>query len=97
MTAVRPPELPASLKEIEETYDAEVRFRPTVPPASWLITGLLIAMSLYHYYTAGFGTPATYWHTAIHLSFVLSLIFLVFGRRRTAAGAAAGSGRAAFR
>jgi len=92
MTAVRPPEQPASLKEIEETYDAEVRFRPTAPPASWLITGLLIAMSLYHYYTAGFGTPATYWHTAIHLSFVLSLIFLVFGRRRTAAGAAARGG-----
>ena len=92
MTAVRPPAQPASLEEIEEEYDSDVRFRPTVAPASWLVTGLLIAMSLYHYYTAGFGTPATYWHTAIHLSFVLSLIFLVFGLRRTAREAVVRSG-----
>jgi len=97
MTDARPadtqPTLTASeLEAIEQTYDAEVRFRPSVPPASWLITGLLIAMSIYHYYTAGFGTPATYWHTAIHLSFVLSLIFLVFGLRRTPPGAQVQSG-----
>ena len=46
---------PQALQQLEEKFDPEMRFRPTVPPASWLVAGLLIALSCFHYYTAGFG------------------------------------------
>ncbi|MDA0997269.1 MAG: TRAP transporter permease [Proteobacteria bacterium] len=64
---------------LEREYDPEMHFRSSVPPAGWIVTGLLIVLSLYHYYTAGFGILAEHWHKSIHLSFVLGLVFLVFG------------------
>jgi TRAP transporter 4TM/12TM fusion protein len=66
------------LQELEEKFDPEMRFRPTVPPATWLVMVLLIALSLFHYYTAGFGLMRETTHRGIHLAFVLGLIFLVF-------------------
>lgn len=69
------------LRELEERYDPELRFRKARPPANYLIGTILVAMSVYHYYTGGFGTPATHWHSAIHLSFVLVIAFLVYGGR----------------
>jgi len=39
---------------------------------------LLIALSLFHYYTAGFGLLRETTHRGIHMAFVLGLIFLVF-------------------
>jgi len=44
-----------SLQELEEKFDPEMRFRPTVPPATVIVKVLLITLSLFHYYTAGFG------------------------------------------
>ena len=35
-------------------------------------------LSLFHYYTAGFGLLPEMTHRGIHLSFVLGLVFLVF-------------------
>jgi len=66
------------LQELEEKFDPEMRFRPTVPPATWLVMVLLIALSLFHYYTAGFGLLRETTHRGVHLAFVLGLIFLVF-------------------
>ena len=74
------------LQQLEETFDPEMRFRPTVPPASWLVAGLLIALSCFHYYTAGFGLLRETTHRGVHLAFVLGLIFLVFGFRRPKTG-----------
>lgn len=70
------------LQELEEKFDPEMRFRPTVHPATWLVMALLIALSLFHYYTAGFGLMRETTHRGIHLAFVLGLIFLVFPRTR---------------
>lgn len=70
------------LQELEEKFDPEMRFRPTVPPATWLVTVLLIALSLFHYYTAGFGLLRETTHRGVHLAFVLGLIFLVFPASR---------------
>ncbi|NNU43527.1 TRAP transporter permease [Ramlibacter montanisoli] len=70
------------LQELEEKFDPEIRFRPTVPPATWLVMGLLIALSLFHYYTAGFGLLRETTHRGVHMAFVLGLIFLVFPRSR---------------
>src|SRR5437868_296458 len=68
----------SKLQELEEKFDPEMRFRQTVPPASALVKWLLIALSCFHYYTAGFGLLRETTHRGVHLAFVLGLIFLVF-------------------
>ena len=68
----------AKARELEERFDSEIRFRPLAPLAGWLVGGLLVVLSLFHYYTAGFGLLSEMMHRGIHLSFVLGLVFLVF-------------------
>ena len=68
----------AKVQELEQKFDPEMRFRPTLPPASHLVKWLLIVLSCFHYYTAGFGLLRETTHRGIHLAFVLGLIFLVF-------------------
>ncbi|MDF2999680.1 MAG: transporter, fusion protein, partial [Xanthobacteraceae bacterium] len=72
----------ARARELEEHYDPEIRFRPLAPGAGYLVGGLLVVLSLFHYYTAGFGLLQETMHRGIHLSFVLGLIFLVFPASR---------------
>ena len=67
------------LQELEEQFDPEMRFRPTAPPATVIVKWLLIVLSCFHYYTAGFGLLQEITHRGVHLAFVLGLIFLVFG------------------
>ena len=69
------------LQELEEKLDAEMRFRPLLPRAGWAVAALLFALSLFHYYTAGFGLLPETTHRGVHLAFVLGLIFLVFAAR----------------
>ncbi len=70
------------LQELEQKYDPEMRFRPLTAWAATLVGALLIALSLFHYYTAGFGLLQEITHRGVHLAFVLGLIFLVFPHRR---------------
>ena len=72
------------LQQLEEKFDPEMRFRPTVPPAVAIVKWLLIALSCFHYYTAGFGLLRETTHRGVHLAFVLGLIFLVFAAHRKA-------------
>ena len=65
-------------RELEERFDPEVRFRPLARPASWIVAGLLFCLSMFHYYTAGFGLLREVVHRGVHMAFVLALIFLVF-------------------
>jgi TRAP-type uncharacterized transport system fused permease subunit len=65
-------------RSLEEQFDPEMRFRPLRPGTAWLVAGLLFALSMFHYYTAGFGLLRETTHRGIHLAFVLGLIFLVF-------------------
>jgi TRAP transporter 4TM/12TM fusion protein len=65
-------------RALEEKFDSEIRFRPLTPTAGWLVGFLLVALSLFHYYTAGFGLLQEMLHRGIHLSMVLALVFLVF-------------------
>src|SRR5215218_7479033 len=69
---------PSALAQLEEKFDPEMRFRPTVPPATYVVKWLLIALSCFHYYTAGFGLLRETTHRGVHMAFVLGLIFLVF-------------------
>ena len=68
----------AKVQELEQKFDPEMRFRPTFPPAAQLVKWLLIVLSCFHYYTAGFGLLRETTHRGVHLAFVLGLIFLVF-------------------
>ncbi len=70
------------IKKLEEKYDPEMQMRPMVAPATWVVGGMLAILSCFHYYTAGFGLLRETTHRGIHLAFVLSLIFLVYGFRK---------------
>ncbi len=69
-------------RELEEKFDPEMRFRPVWHPAALIVTALLIVLSCFHYYTAGFGLLRETTHRGTHMAFVLSLIFLVFPLRK---------------
>ncbi len=78
------PELTAAeLAEIERKYDPETAFRATGPQLGWVISALLVAMSAYHFYAAGFALIPELMHRGIHISFVLGLVFLLFGWRKS--------------
>ncbi len=76
------PESQADLAKLEAELDPEMQFRPLLPTAGWIVAGLLMALSLFHYYTAGFGLLRETTHRGIHMAFVLGLIFLVFAATR---------------
>ncbi len=77
------PDLLIEARSLEEKFDPEMRFRPLLPRTAWLVAGLLLALSFFHYYTAGFGLLRETTHRGVHLAFVLSLIFLVFAAFKT--------------
>jgi TRAP transporter 4TM/12TM fusion protein len=79
------------LLELEQKFDPEMRFRPLGQRTTTLVGALLIALSLFHYYTAGFGLLQEVTHRGVHLAFVLGLIFLVFPHRQALLQRQAGS------
>src|SRR5258705_12054658 len=74
----------AKIQQLEAELDPEMRFRPLLPTAGWIVALLLFGLSCFHYYTAGFGLLPETTHRGIHIAFVLGLIFLVFSARRSA-------------
>ena len=75
----------AELAEIERKYDPETAFRSTGPQLALAVSFLLVAMSVYHFYAAGFALIPELMHRGIHISFVLSLVFILFGWRKAPA------------
>ncbi len=71
-----------STAELEAKYDPEMHFRQVVQPAKLIAGIMLLSMSVWHVYIAGTGMPQTHWLAATHLSFVLSICFLVYGATR---------------
>lgn len=69
------------LQRLEEELDPEMAFRQTPAGTALLVGALLMVLSLFHYYTAGFGLLRETTHRGIHLAFVVGLIFLVFPLR----------------
>ena len=69
------------LEALEQKFDPEMRFRPLAKVAATVVGSLLLVLSLFHYYTAGFGLLQEVTHRGVHLAFVLGLIFLVFPHR----------------
>lgn len=68
----------ADIQKLEAKLDPEMRFRPLLPAAAWIVAVLLFGLSCFHYYTAGFGLLPETTHRGIHIACVLGLIFLVF-------------------
>ncbi len=64
--------------KLEQEADSELRFRALSGFAVPFASTLLVALSLFHYYTAGFGILTEHWHKSVHLAAVLGLIFLMF-------------------
>ncbi|OGB00134.1 MAG: transporter [Burkholderiales bacterium RIFCSPHIGHO2_12_FULL_69_20] len=69
-----------------EQFDPESNFRRLAGVAAGIVTVITVALSGWHYYTAGFGLHNEIAHRAIHLSVVLGLCFLVFPRQRRLPG-----------
>ncbi|MGQ7793068.1 TRAP transporter permease [Faunimonas sp. B44] len=73
----------AKAKELEERFDPEVQFRPLGRAAGWIAAILLFSLSVFHYYTAGFGLLREVTHRGVHMAFVLALIFIVFAATKS--------------
>jgi TRAP transporter 4TM/12TM fusion protein len=71
------------LAEIERKYDPETAFRATGKLIGVVVTAALVAMSVYHFYAAGWGLIQELTHRGIHLAFVLFLVFILFSWRKT--------------
>jgi TRAP transporter 4TM/12TM fusion protein len=69
-----------------EQFDPEASFRRLVGASAAIVTVIAVALSSWHYYTAGFGLHNEIAHRAIHLSVVLGLVFLVFPRQKRLPG-----------
>ena len=79
----------ATQQEIDrliQQFDPESSFRRLVGVSAGLVTIIAVALSGWHYYTAGFGLHNEIAHRAIHLTVVLGLCFLVFPRQQRLPG-----------
>ena len=72
--------------KLEQEADSELRFRNLAGFTAKFVSACLVALSVFHYYTAGFGILTEHWHKAIHLAAVLGLIFLMFPGGRLSLG-----------
>ena len=62
-------------------YDPEFRFRRVAGIAAIIITIFACALSLFHIYTARFGMLMDMKHRAVHLTMVMTLVFLLYPAR----------------
>ncbi|MDC0393271.1 TRAP transporter permease [Candidatus Pelagibacter sp.] len=70
------------LKKIEEKYDPQLSFRIIGPKLSFIVTTILVSMSLYHFWASGFGLVREVLHRGIHISYVIGLVFIVFSWKK---------------
>jgi TRAP transporter 4TM/12TM fusion protein len=89
MTNTTAADAPPDQDEVDrliEQFDPESNFRRLVGLSAGIVTVIAVALSGWHYYTAGFGLHNEIAHRAIHLSVVLGLCFLVFPRQHRLPG-----------
>ena len=68
------------IEEFEDIkkYDPEFRFRQVKGIAAIIVTVIACALSVFHIYTAGFGTLMDMKHRAVHLAVTMLLVFLLY-------------------
>ncbi|MDT1064128.1 TRAP transporter permease [Paracoccus sp. CPCC 101403] len=69
------------LRALEEEYDPEARFRTVTRPVAILSGVILFLLSVYHFYTAGFGIPRATTHRGLHMGVSLFIVYLSFSSR----------------
>jgi len=78
MSASSPSFDAARADELEARYDTELQTRQPRGWAGGFVFLVLVAFAIYHYWTAGTGIPADYWHMGIHLAGILSMVFVLY-------------------
>ena len=71
------------VQKLIEKYDAESRYRNLKGLPGKFIAVWLAAMSLFHLYTAGLEPVAIVIQRAIHLTFAITAVFILFPASRT--------------
>lgn len=66
------------VSSLVEKYDAESRYRRLSGLQGIIITCLLAAMSLFHLYTAGIATMPIAIQRAVHLTFAITAVYILF-------------------
>ena len=66
------------VQKLLEQYDSESNVRRPIGYIAVIISIIAIAMSLFHFYTGGFGLWLALKQRALHLAFALALIFLMY-------------------
>ncbi len=72
------------VQRLVEKYDVESRYRTLSGFQGFFVSGWLIAMSLFHLYTAGIGLLPTSIHRAVHLMFAIVAVFLLYPASKNA-------------
>ncbi|MDY0408967.1 hypothetical protein RWD45_10905 [Virgibacillus soli] len=67
---------------ILEKYDRESQFRTKIGQWKWVVSFLGISLTVFHLYTAYFGTLPSQKQGAIHLGTALGIIFLLFPAKK---------------
>lgn len=67
-----------SLDQTLKKYDRAARTRDLTGILKLIVMIIAVSMSLYHLYTARFGTPVALQHRAIHVTFMLVLVFSLY-------------------
>lgn len=70
------------LQSIVEKYDIESRYRRPAGIQGKLVALWLAAMALFHLYTSGIGLLPTSIHRAVHLTFAIVAVFLLYPGRK---------------
>ena len=65
-------------EEMLKKFDAESRYRKYTGFWAKAVSVIAIGMSLFHLYTAGFGTLMAMKQRGIHLAFLMALAFLLY-------------------
>ncbi len=79
---------PEDVERLLAGADPEFGYRRLAGPFAAAVAAVAVAMSLFHLYTAGFGSLLALKQRAVHLGFVFTLVFLLYPMRRRHAGQA---------
>jgi TRAP transporter 4TM/12TM fusion protein len=71
-----------NLQQFMAKYDRESDFRIFAGPVRWIVGLIAISFSLFQLYTAIFGSLDAHLQRAVHLSFAMALVFLLFPSRK---------------
>ncbi|MCF4113608.1 MULTISPECIES: TRAP transporter permease [Dethiosulfovibrio] len=71
------------LDDLRKKFDTEARYRELGNWQGMLITILAVSMSAFHFYTSGFGLLLALQQRAVHLAFVMALVFLLYPAKQS--------------